>query len=212
MTAISLTGCSGGEEEGETVPADAYPREAVELIAPAGPGSGYDLTIRAIAQCLSGSGQVEVPLPVTNKPGPGGRHGAGVSGWGEGGGRCAVHLLPAHMPGAFKWDHGLQLRGGHHARIARLLMDSGCSRVRGDSPYRRSPDVMEALKEDPGALKIGGTSAAWSMDHIQFLIMAEAAGVSGLDQIEYEGYEKWRGGGQPHGRAHRRSPPPASAT
>ena len=27
------------------------------------------------------------------------------------------------------------------------------------------------------------------MDHIQFLIMAEAAGVSGLDQIEYEGYE-----------------------
>ena len=58
VTAISLTGCSGGEKEGETVPADAYPREAVELIAPAGPGSGYDLTIRAIAQCLSGCGLV----------------------------------------------------------------------------------------------------------------------------------------------------------
>ena len=57
VTAISLIGCSGGEEEGETVPADAYPREAVELIAPAGPGSGYDLTIRAIAQCLSGAGR-----------------------------------------------------------------------------------------------------------------------------------------------------------
>ena len=62
-------------------------------------------------------------------------------------------------------------------------MDSGCFAVRGDSPYRTPTDVMEALKEDPGALKIGGTSAAWSMDHIQFLIMAEGGGGPGLGRM-----------------------------
>lgn len=38
-----------------------------------GPGGGYDLTVRAMAQCLQETGLVSVPLPVTNKPGGGGR-------------------------------------------------------------------------------------------------------------------------------------------
>ena len=69
MTAF-LMSCT--VKETEMAAEDVYPREAVEMIAPAGPGSGFDLTIRAVSQCLIGSGLVLVPLPVTNKPGKGG--------------------------------------------------------------------------------------------------------------------------------------------
>ena len=49
-----------------------YPRQSVELIAPAGVRSGSDLTLRSVAQCLRDAGLVDVPLPVTNRPGNGG--------------------------------------------------------------------------------------------------------------------------------------------
>ena len=68
--AAVLVGCGRENPEQEE---RTYPREAVELIAPAGPGGGYDLTVRAMAQCLQETGLVSVPLPVTNKPGGGGR-------------------------------------------------------------------------------------------------------------------------------------------
>lgn len=35
---------------------------------------------------------------------------------------------------------------------------------------------MEAIKKDPKSVKIGGTSSMGSMDHIQFLVAAKAAG------------------------------------
>ena len=59
----------------QTEPAEAsssYPRQSVELIAPAGIRSGSDLTLRCVAQCLRDTGLVEVPLPGTNRPGHGG--------------------------------------------------------------------------------------------------------------------------------------------
>ncbi len=70
LLAAALVGCGRENQEQEE---RTYPREAVELIAPAGPGGGYDLTVRAMAQCLQETGLVSVPLPVTNKPGGGGR-------------------------------------------------------------------------------------------------------------------------------------------
>lgn len=52
--------------------------------------------------------------------------------------------------------------------IAKLVVDYGCFAVNTNSPYTSINEVMDALKEDPGSLKIGGTSAEGSMDHIQF--------------------------------------------
>ena len=48
---------------------------------------------------------------------------------------------------------------------------------------------MEVLRNDPSSLRIGGTSAAGSMDHVQFLKIAKAAEVTGLDKIQYTGYQ-----------------------
>lgn len=58
-----------------------------------------------------------------------------------------------------------------------------------DSKYETIKDVMDALKADPKSVKIGGNSAAGSMDHIQFLIMAKAAGVENLKEIDYISFQ-----------------------
>ena len=49
---------------------------------------------------------------------------------------------------------------------------------------------MESLKKDPKSVKIGGASAAGSMDHIQFLLMAKAAGVENLKDIDYVSFQE----------------------
>lgn len=73
--------------------------------------------------------------------------------------------------------------------IAKLAVDYGCFAVKADSPYQTLNQVMEQLKRDPGSVKIGGTSSVYSMDHVQFLKIARAAGVTRLQEIPYEGFE-----------------------
>lgn len=176
---------------GQDVPAaeePPYPRQSVELVAPAGTGSGYDVTARTIAQCLEAAQLVSVPLPVTNKPGDGG--GVALSYLAGHPGRddilsvfsaplCLIHL-----------NGSTSLRYQEDTTpIAKLICDYGCFAVAADSPYRTINQVMDALKEDPSALRIGGTSSIGSMDHIQFLKAAQAAGVEHLERISYTGFE-----------------------
>lgn len=73
--------------------------------------------------------------------------------------------------------------------IAKLAVDYGCFAVRADSPYQTLNQVMDQLKADPGSVKVGGTSSEYSMDHVQFLKIAHAAGVEALQEIPYEGFE-----------------------
>lgn len=183
----AFTGLIGCTAAVETENEPEYPLEAVEMIAPAGRGSGFDLTIRSISQCLTNTGLVSVPLPVTNKPGGGG---------------CITMEYLDEMQGQDKVISIfsppiclINLNGSTELNykenttpIAQLIVDYGCFAVRADSPYQSLDQVMEKLKEDPGSVFIGGTSTAGSMDHIQFLKIARAAGVDNLNEIRYEGF------------------------
>ena len=147
---------------------------------------------------------MEVPLPVTNKPGQGGGTALEYLAGERGGGRCAVHLLPAHMPGAFKWDHGLQLRGGHHAHRQaadgqRLLRGAGGLPLPDDHRCDGGPEGGSGGLKDRRNLR--------SLVHGPYPVPDHGRGGgslrSGPDRVR--GVREWRGGGQPHGRAHRRS-------
>jgi len=138
--------CAPSIESGQ--PTNDYPKKSIELIAPAGSGGEYDLTIRSIAQCLLDTKLVSVPLPVTNMPG-----------------------------------------GGGIAALAYLDEKKGANDVSRDSSYTTINEVMDALKEDPHAVTIGGISAPGSMDHIQFLKMAHKDGVTNLRDIKYVGFQ-----------------------
>lgn len=186
---LALTMPAGGcAEASPQLEAPEYPREAISLISPSGPGSGYDLTIRAIAKCLQDVNLVSVPLPITAMPG--------------GGGIVALEYLEAnrgaqdiiaiysppinliHLNGSTSMSHSQST-----TPIARLVIDYGIFAVRKDSPYETLGQVMDALKENPEAVRVGGISAYGSMDHLQFLKTAHAAGVTNLKRIPYTGYQ-----------------------
>ncbi len=183
--AASLSACGVKESQQEK---PEYPLEAVEMVAPAGTGSGYDLTMRSVAQCLKNTDLVPVPLPVTNKPGGGGR--VSLEYLAKSRGRDDVlcifspPLCLIHLNGSTQLNYS-----DNTTPIARLVEDYGCFAVKADSPYENLGQVMAALQDNPKALRIGGTSSEGSMDHIQFLKAAKAAGVKDLKQITYEGFE-----------------------
>ena len=60
---LLMTGCQGSAS------ADGYPSGPVTMTAGASPGSGFDLTIRAVVDSVQKEGIVDVPLPVQNRPG-----------------------------------------------------------------------------------------------------------------------------------------------
>ena len=130
---------------------------------------------------------VKVPMPVRNAPGAGGAVHLGTLQTKKGDARTIAVYSP---PIIF-----LNLNGTTEysfrdlTPLANLIADYAAFVVKADSPYKNIMDVMNALKADPKSVKIGGTSSAGSMDHVQFLIMARAAGVPNLDKIDYIAFD-----------------------
>jgi putative tricarboxylic transport membrane protein len=181
-----LCGCAGQGSGPEEAP--GYPQMAVSLVAPAGSGSGYDVTMRALAGCLQETGLVRVPLPITNIPGGGGVTALEFLDSNRG----ADNVLSVYSPPL----NMVRLNGStamnyreNTTPVARLVVDYGVFAVRSDSPFQTLEEVMNALKEDPGAVRLGGISSYGSMDHLQFLKAAHASGVGNLGQIAYTGYQ-----------------------
>lgn len=188
LAMLLCAGC-GAEKSGSQVEVrESYPQQAVELVAPAGHGGGYDVTLRCVAQCLQETGLVDVPLPVTNMPGEGGGAGLKYLSDHRGGDNVLAVFSPPVCLINLNGSTALNYRSDT-TPIAMLITDYGCFSVRADSPYQTITDVMQALKEDPKSVRVGGTSSEGSMDHVQFLKAAMAAGVEHLDQISYEGFE-----------------------
>lgn len=165
-----------------------YPKKSIEFLSPSGSGSGYDLTIRSVAACLQDTKLVTVPMPVTNKPGGGGS--VALDYLNEKQGEDDVISVYSPPLCLINLNGGTQLNYRDNTTpIAKLITDYGCFAVANDSPYYTITQVMDALKKDPHSVRVGGTSSVGSMDHIQFLKIAQAAGVSRLEEIEYVGFE-----------------------
>lgn len=185
LTVATLFAASAnGAQEGGT---PKYPTGNLDFVAPAGAGGGWDLTIRTVAKVLGDTKIVTVPMPVRNAPGAGG----------------AVHLatlqakkqdartITVYSPPILFFNlNGSSKYGFRDTKpLARLIADYAAFVVKADSPYQTINDVMDALRKDPKSVKIGGTSAVGSMDHVQFLIIAKAAGVSNLNKIDYVAFD-----------------------
>ncbi|MGJ8455393.1 Bug family tripartite tricarboxylate transporter substrate binding protein [Pseudothermotoga sp. U03pept] len=168
--------------------AETYPSKPLNFIAPAGPGGGWDTTIRTVAQVLKETGLVTQPIVVNNMPG-------------GGGGVALAHmqtkkgdpyniivfsppLLLINLTGQTQYSYK------NLTPIAMLIHDYGAFAVSKKSKYNSIAEVMEALKKDPKSVRVGGISAFGSMDHIQFLIAAKAAGVNNLKDITYVSFQE----------------------
>lgn len=178
---IAITQCKASDSQAN------YPSGNLDFVAPAGAGGGWDLTIRTISKVLSDTKIVKVPMPVRNAPGAGGAVHLGTLQTKKGDARIITVYSP---PIIFLNLNGTtQYSFRNLTPLANLIADYAAFVVKADSPYKNIMDVMNALKDNPKSVKIGGTSSVGSMDHIQFLIIARAAGVTNLDKIDYIAFD-----------------------
>ncbi|WP_375748217.1 Bug family tripartite tricarboxylate transporter substrate binding protein [Vibrio sp. HN007] len=164
-----------------------YPPKTLSMVAPSGAGGGWDLTIRTVAKTLKDTKLVKSNMPVTNRPGGGGAVNLAYMQTQVGKANLisvySPPILLTHLNGSSKYSYK------DTTPLGRLITDYAAFVVSKDSKYTSINEVMEALKKDPKSVKIGGTSSAGSMDHIQFLMIAKAAGVPNLNQIDYISFQ-----------------------
>ncbi|NDL66839.1 tripartite tricarboxylate transporter substrate binding protein [Clostridiales bacterium F-3ap] len=186
VAALALTGC--GEKSGE------YPTGKIDCVVPGGAGGGWDTAMRTVVKTLQDTDLVSVPMPVTNLPGGGG--GVALADLQKKVGEDRVltiyspPLLLINLNGSSEYGYE------ELTPIAQLMTDYGAFVVSKDSKYKTINEVMEALKADPTSVKFGGNSAAGSMDHLQFLVAAKAAGIEDLEKLNYISFQNNEGAAQ----------------
>ncbi|HCM29186.1 MAG TPA: tricarboxylic transport TctC [Treponema sp.] len=163
------------------------PKGNLEFIAPAGAGGGWDLTIRTVARVLQDTKLVANPMPVTNKVGGGGAVNLTYMQTQKKNDKLiAVYSPPILL---INLNGSTPLSYKDTTPLARLITDYGAFAVNKTSKYKSINEVMDALKKDVTSVTIGGNSAAGSMDHVQFLVMAKAAGITNLKAVKYISFQ-----------------------
>jgi len=162
------------------------PRQAVEYIAPANPGGGWDTLIRTTSRVIQEEKLAPVNFAPINTPG-----GGGAVAWAQiAAKRGNPHVLFAASPPLILVPLSGTSRFGHKdfTPIARLITDYSILLVKSDSPYKSAKELFDAIKARPN-LSVGGGSAPGSMDHISIAGAASAAGLkpAGLNYIAFSG-------------------------
>lgn len=160
-----------------------YPSRPFEFLAPAGAGGGWDTTIRLVAKTLQDEKLITQPMPVTNKPGGGGAVNLAYMQKKKNN----PYVITVYSPPILLINLTGQTPLSYKdlTPISMLINDFGAYAVPKNSKFKTMKEVMDAIKKDPKSVKIGGTSSAGSMDHIQFLEAARAAGIKNLKDIPY---------------------------
>ncbi|QHJ70288.1 Bug family tripartite tricarboxylate transporter substrate binding protein [Planococcus halotolerans] len=176
--ALTLAGCNSdnsteGASSGEG--GSFEPSKTIEVVAPAGAGGGWDTTAREVARIFGETGIIEENLTVINKEG-----GGGAIGWAyiHGQDGSAHNMFVASPPLMFVPLNG-QSEHGHEdfTPLANVIADYGAFAVSADSEWDDLNDLFDQMKEDPESVTVVGTSSPGSMDHMQFVRIAKAAGV-----------------------------------
>lgn len=163
------------------------PDTTVEIVAPAGPGGGWDLTARAIQRSATEEKLVGKNIIVSNKPGGGGAVGWTYLKGKEGNG----HFLAANSSLILLNNllGSSPLTYKDFTPLAMLTTEWISVAVKGDSPYKTGKDLLEALKKDPGSMTIGVGPSLGNNDHLSFIRVAQKFGVdtSKLKWVVFEG-------------------------
>lgn len=162
------------------------PRQAVEYIAPANPGGGWDTLIRTTSRVIAEEKLAPVNFAPVNIPG-----GGGAVAWAQiAAKRANPHVLFAASPPIILVPMAGQtpLTHKNFTPIARLITDYSIILVRSNASYNSAKDLFDAIRARPN-LSVGGGSAPGSMDHISIAGAASAAGINArqLNYIAFSG-------------------------
>ncbi|WP_017729544.1 tripartite tricarboxylate transporter substrate binding protein [Halalkalibacterium ligniniphilum] len=181
LAACSGSNSSPADAEGVNENGEWTPSRSIEFVAPAGAGGGWDTTARMLARVLEEEGIADQSFGVVNKPG-----GGGAVGWAYVHNRNDPHHVFVASPPLMFIPLNGQSEFGHEdfTPIANLIADYGAFAVRADAKWENLSELFEDMVEDPTSVSVIGTSSPGSMDHMQFVNFAEAAGVD-ITQIRY---------------------------
>lgn len=165
----------------------AAPAFAVECIAPANPGGGWDFTCRQIGRIMTDLDIVPDLVQVTNLAGAGG----GVAFTQVASERNDESDLFVAASSATTTRLAQNAFAGAKADDVRWVGtiggDPGVIVVANDSEFKTLPDLIEAIKADPSSVSFAGASAVGGFDHLKVLMMLDKAGFEDIRQVRYIG-------------------------
>lgn len=175
----SNTNSSSDKEKG--VYEDGKP---VTLVAPAAPGSGWDLTARALVETFTKEKLVEFPVPVVNEAGATGAVSLSQLVTANKGGIDKISVTSTPIMSNY-------LRGNSDysyedvTMIARLMTEYYIVVVPADSKYQSLTDLLNDVKADPKAISVGASGD----DQLPFALLVDAIGgdATTINFISYEG-------------------------
>jgi putative tricarboxylic transport membrane protein len=175
LLAATAAGCTKDTAGGGTAGGEVrYPSKTVQLMVPAAPGGGWDLTARTMQQAMTDGKLVDQPVEVYNVTGAAGTIGlAQLVSKNRG---DAHHLMVM----------GLVMVGGVVANkspvkldqvtpIATLTAEQEVVVVPAGSKYQNLKQLLDDAKADPASISWGGGSAGGT-DQILVGLLAKAAG------------------------------------
>lgn len=191
VMALGLAGCSGtGDNTASGANKNTYPEKAIVVVAPSGPGGGWDRTARTFTKVMTDAKLVDGTMMVENKPGGGG-----------------TVFLASYVTQEAKNDYKLftgsppvlinhlKKEGnspfGHNdtTPLAQLTKDYGSIVVRADSKYNDLQALLDDLKKDPTSLSFAGGSGPGSMYHLVSILPAYKTGIDhkSIKYVSYDG-------------------------
>ncbi|QFT89078.1 Tripartite tricarboxylate transporter family receptor [Bacillus sp. THAF10] len=179
---LGLTAACSSSSGGINADGTWEPKKPIEMVAPAGAGGGWDTTARMVSQTFEQENLIDKRMPVVNKPG-----GGGAVAWSsitkkEG---DPYHLFVSSPPLLLVPLNGQSENTFEDfTPIANVIADYGAFAVRADAKWNNLNELFDDMKNDPGSITVIGVSSPGSMDHIQFVKIAKAAGVD-ITKIKY---------------------------
>ena len=150
---------------------------APECIAPAKPGGGFDQSCKLAQAALLKAGVTAQPMRISYMPG-----GVGAIAY-----DTVVTRRPAEAQTLVAFSSGslLNLSNGRFGKhtvddvrwVAAVGMDYGVVLVSRSSPWKTLPELLTALKADPGRISFAAGGTIGSQDWVKAALVATAAGV-----------------------------------
>lgn len=160
-----------------SIATDASALATAECIAPAKPGGGFDQSCKLARAALLQAGVTRQPMPISYMPG-----GVGAIAY-----DAIVTRRPAESQTLVAFSSGslLNLANGRFGKhtlddvrwVAAVGMDYGVVLVSRSSPWKTLPELLAALKADPGRISFAAGGTIGSQDWVKAALVATAAGV-----------------------------------
>ena len=158
------------------------PDRPIEFVVQASAGGGSDLFARTMADIMTKDGLVGVPVNVVNKPGGSGAVAYAYVNTKRGDPHVIATATSSYLTTPIQGHSPVSYKD--FINVAVLCVEDYVAVVRAESPYKTLGELVEAARQKPNGIRIGGSSVG-SSDNIIENRLEKAAGIQ-LNYIVFQ--------------------------